>query len=448
MSIQDYSIKGINQYYETQQVPIYPPVFTYSEENFDLDFGLLTEYMIEDDKNMYNNQNIATVSGASSDEEGYSSNEDGMDKKKRYTSGDLKPRSKEQMDRRRERNRILAKKTRLRKKFFFESLQRQVAQLSTENEMLKSIVKQRMTNEVKLEILSQCRTEIPSIVATSAQQATSLLEKADYRLMAAIHAAQRSFVITDPSLPDNPIIFAATGFLELSGYRLDEVLGRNCRFMQGPKTDQSQVEVLRNGINKGIDTAVCLLNYKRNGTPFYNQIFVAALRDSNSKIINYVGVQVEIQNYEKIEQNNKITMQETELLRKANKQQPQIPTRKVNDAEILHTLTTSQPKQAIAKPRVIHKVNNNTTSNQSINQTNSQDNHLTHSNSINSLLNDNDSNYHNRFCDNIGLDDLFHVFDENEQIDKSSDAAVNNKMYFNNNSSNSNSSKSNNNNNF
>lgn len=160
--------------------------------------------------------------------------------------------------------------------------------------MLKSIVKQRLTNEVKLEILSQCRTEVPPIVTATAQQATSLLEKADYRLMAAIHAAQRSFVISDPSLPDNPIIFASKGFLDLTGYRLDEVLGRNCRFLQGPKTDQHQVDLLRKGIQDGVDTAVCLLNYKRNGTPFYNQIFVAALRDVNYKIINYVGVQVEV----------------------------------------------------------------------------------------------------------------------------------------------------------
>lgn len=197
----------------------------------------------------------------------------------------------------RERNRVLAKKTRLRKKFFFESLQRQVAQLSSENDYLKSIVKQRLQNELKYEILSQCRTEIPPVVTASVEQATTLLLRTDHRLMTAIQAAQRSFIITDPSIPENPIIFANKGFLELSGYRLDEVIGRNCRFMQGPKTDQSHVEILRKGIQEGVDTAVCLLNYKKDGTTFYNQIFVAALRDGSNKIVNYVGVQVEVQNY-------------------------------------------------------------------------------------------------------------------------------------------------------
>lgn len=112
--------------------------------------------------------------------------------------------------------------------------------------------------------------------------------------MAAIQAAQRSFIITDPSLPDNPIIFASKGFLELSGYPLEDILGRNCRFLQGPGTDAAQVEVLRTGIAAGEDTSVCLLNYRADGTPFYNQVFVAALRDEDKKIINYVGVQVEI----------------------------------------------------------------------------------------------------------------------------------------------------------
>jgi PAS domain S-box-containing protein len=126
------------------------------------------------------------------------------------------------------------------------------------------------------------------------------LEKADYGLMTAIQAAQRSFCITDPSLPDNPIIFASKGFCELSGYQLEEILGRNCRFLQGPGTDMANVELLRKGVREGTDTSICLLNYKADGTPFYNQIFVAALRDANSKIINYVGVQVEVRFWFKI----------------------------------------------------------------------------------------------------------------------------------------------------
>ena len=81
----------------------------------------------------------------------------------------------------------------------------------------------------------------------------------------------------------------------MTGYRLDQVLGKNCRFLQGPGTDPRQVDALRKGISLGVDTSVCLMNYKADGTSFYNQIFLAALRDNNHKIVNYVGVQVEVE---------------------------------------------------------------------------------------------------------------------------------------------------------
>eukprot|EP01040_Poterioochromonas_malhamensis_P020797 gene20797-24921_t len=175
-------------------------------------------------------------------------NSDGRDsKRKKLLDGSGK--SKVQVDRRRERNRVLARKTRLRKKFFFESLQKQVSQLAAENERLKSIVRQRIQGETKAKILSSCKSvDLSPILANQACTATAELEKSDFSLIKTIQAAQRSFVITDPSLPDNPIIFASNGFLELCGYQLDEVLGRNCRVLQGPNTGPKQVEILREGI--------------------------------------------------------------------------------------------------------------------------------------------------------------------------------------------------------
>jgi len=116
----------------------------------------------------------------------------------------------------------------------------------------------------------------------------------DFRLMFSLSNSQQNFAISDPSLPDNPIIYVSQGFLDLTGYTLDQVLGRNCRFLQGPGTDQAAVEVIRKGMKEGVDTSVCLLNYKADGTPFWNQFFVAALRDANNNIVNYVGVQCEV----------------------------------------------------------------------------------------------------------------------------------------------------------
>lgn len=176
-----------------------------------------------------------------------------------------------------------------------------MSQLAHENEMLKTVIRQRMNGELRQQILSECKNiELPAMITnqhSTKATVSNILEKADFSLIQAIQTAQRSFVITDPALPDNPIIFASKGFLDLCGYKLEDVLGRNCRFLQGPNTDPKQVEALRKGITEGVDTSVCLLNYRADGSQFYNQIFVAALRDSNHKIINYVGVQVEVSLY-------------------------------------------------------------------------------------------------------------------------------------------------------
>jgi PAS domain S-box-containing protein len=101
-------------------------------------------------------------------------------------------------------------------------------------------------------------------------------------------------VVTDPSLPDNPIVYATQGFLNLTGYTLDQVLGRNCRFLQGPETDPKAVEKIRRSIEEGTDMSVCLLVYRVDGTTFWNQFFIAALRDASGNITNYVGVQCKV----------------------------------------------------------------------------------------------------------------------------------------------------------
>ena len=112
--------------------------------------------------------------------------------------------------------------------------------------------------------------------------------------MMALQSAQQNFAVSDPSLPDNPIVYASAGFLALTGYRMAQVVGRNCRFLQGPQTDPAAVARIRDGVAAGTDTSVCLLNYKADGTPFWNQFFVAALRDADGAVVNYVGVQCEV----------------------------------------------------------------------------------------------------------------------------------------------------------
>ena len=96
-------------------------------------------------------------------------------------------------------------------------------------------------------------------------------------------------MLSDPRLPDNPIVYASPGFYKLTGYTQDQVLGRNCRFLQGPATDPRAVDIIRKAVATGADATTCLLNYKADGSPFWNQFFIAALRDADNCIVNYVS---------------------------------------------------------------------------------------------------------------------------------------------------------------
>jgi hypothetical protein len=74
-------------------------------------------------------------------------------------------------------------------------------------------------------------------------------------------------------------------------FYLSIVLGRNCRFLQGPDTDPNAVAIIRRGIKSGADTSVCLLNYRKDGTTFWNQFFICGLRNNAGTIVNFIGVQ-------------------------------------------------------------------------------------------------------------------------------------------------------------
>lgn len=223
------------------------------------------------------------------DEEG---NED-RKKRKRTARGIQRSMTEEQKIERRERNREHAKRSRVRKKFLLESLQHSVHALEEENEKLRSAIREHVTENTE-EVLSSCSGGGLTVLASDRSNATKTLDDPDYSLVKALQTAQQNFVISDPSVPDNPIVYASQGFLSLTGYTLEQVLGRNCRFLQGPDTDPRSVERIRKGIEKGEDTTVCLLNYRSDASTFWNQFFIAALRDGDGNVVNYLGVQCKV----------------------------------------------------------------------------------------------------------------------------------------------------------
>ena len=195
-----------------------------------------------------------------------------------------------------ERNRKHAKSSRLRQKFMLERLQTQVHDQQLEIDSLREIIRRECPDKAEelLESISSTKEKNTSLAMQSELGTGKTLNEADHRLMSALSESLQTFVISDPSLPDHPIVYASQGFLDLTGYSQNEVVGRNCRFLQGPETDQNAVDIIRKGIKDGLDTSVCLLNYKADGTPFWNEFFIAALKDMEGNIVNFVGVQCEV----------------------------------------------------------------------------------------------------------------------------------------------------------
>lgn len=194
---------------------------------------------------------------------------------------------------RRQRNREHAKRSRVRKKFMLESLQEQVSSLQVENQRLRTLIQDNVPEHAQ-KIISECCSESTlfgdKTRAAAEEKRAAVLVRSDFQLMESLTSGQQNFVLSDPRLPDNPIVFATPGFYKLTGYTQEQVLGRNCRFLQGPGTNPKAVDIIRKAIATGSDCTVCILNYKADGTPFWNQFFVAALRDSDNCIVNYVSV--------------------------------------------------------------------------------------------------------------------------------------------------------------
>jgi len=113
---------------------------------------------------------------------------------------------------------------------------------------------------------------------------------------AAFKATRMPMIVTDPNQADNPIIFCNVAFERLTGYSSSEVVGRNCRFLQGPETNAATVARIRAAISAGSDIAIDILNYKKDGEPFWNALFLSPVRDDSDRIVYFFASQLDFTN--------------------------------------------------------------------------------------------------------------------------------------------------------
>ena len=205
--------------------------------------------------------------------------------------------TEEEQVERRARNREHAKRSRIRKRVILDLLQDQLGALRNENVKLRRVLLEHLPHKA-CKVFEECTTEESRLLsehglqdgndpahsrahsvttlrlkphpdehaATATllggnsgfrgvvggkdvlhmpRQRAKILMEPDFRLMESLIHSQQNFVLSDPSLPDNPIVYCSEGFCNLTGYKRSEVLGRNCRFLQGPGTDPRAVSIIR-----------------------------------------------------------------------------------------------------------------------------------------------------------------------------------------------------------
>lgn len=113
-------------------------------------------------------------------------------------------------------------------------------------------------------------------------------------LKAMIATSPIAAVISNPRLPDNPIVECNDAFVALTGYAVDEIIGYNCRFLTGPDTEPELSETLRASIRERRPALVEILNYKKDGSPFRNAVLVAPIFGSEGTLEYFLGSQMEV----------------------------------------------------------------------------------------------------------------------------------------------------------
>jgi len=121
-------------------------------------------------------------------------------------------------------------------------------------------------------------------------------------LKRAMESSINGITITDATHPDNPIIYVNPAFERITGYGADEVLGKNPRFLRGDDRDQAELKKLSLAFREEREGCFVLRNYRKDGTPFWNELFIAPVRDRDGRVTNYIGVMNDITEHRRYEE--------------------------------------------------------------------------------------------------------------------------------------------------
>jgi diguanylate cyclase (GGDEF)-like protein/PAS domain S-box-containing protein len=135
---------------------------------------------------------------------------------------------------------------------------------------------------------------IATALATTPRDDSSLVSAAPGLLDRALNATRTGIAIADATTPDMPLIYVNPGFETITGYPAEQVLGRNCRFLQGPGTDPRSIAEMSEALRGEQTLSTRLLNYRQDGTPFWNQLELHPVFDEAGTLTHYISVQDDV----------------------------------------------------------------------------------------------------------------------------------------------------------
>lgn len=155
----------------------------------------------------------------------------------------------------------------------------------------EEILQLRKSNE---ELKKRLRTSTSSANANETALSNNLLRKLAPLKELAMDSLEEGVTIADFTHPLQPLVFANQGFTEITGYTVDETIGKNCRFLQGPETEPEVVRKIKYAVMNGLSITCQLKNYKKNGEMFINNLSLKPIRNENSVVTHYVGIQSDV----------------------------------------------------------------------------------------------------------------------------------------------------------
>ena len=167
---------------------------------------------------------------------------------------------------------------------------------------------------------------------------------------AAIRATRMPMVISNPRLPDNPLVFANDAFSTLTGYPREDILGKNCRFLQGPGTNPMTVQNIRESIHAGVDATAELLNYRKDGSTFWNALYMSPVFNEAGELLYFFASQLDVtRHYDR----------SGELLRQRKIVEQEVEARTAELNETLRRLQLALDTKDVLLHEVDHRVKNN-----------------------------------------------------------------------------------------